>query len=402
MASSTIYDKCLNWNVAEEIRQRGEYPYFRPIEGYDGSHVIIEGRRFLMCGSNNYLGLSLDPRVKEAAVKAVERYGTSCSGSRFLNGTLLLHEELEERLAAFTGKEAALCFTTGYQTNLGAVSSLVIKGDHIVSDKLNHASIMDAIFFSRGMSPNVSLHRYKHNNMADLERALHGVPRGEPILIVTDGVFSMEGTVVDLPRLRELADDYQAGVYLDEAHAFGVLGKGGRGTEEHFDYAARADMVMGTFSKSFGSIGGFVAGEEKIIDYVKHFARPLIFSASMPPANLAAASKALEIIENEPERPQRLQEIAQRMIDGFRKRGFDIGATETPVVPLITGEFDRTLKFFHRLYERGIYVNPVFPPAVPPNRCLLRTSYMAIMENDELDYFLDVAEEEARALGIVE
>jgi 8-amino-7-oxononanoate synthase len=399
---SSIFDKCTKWNTADDYRERGEYPYFRPIEGYDGSYVFINGNRLLMCGSNNYLGLSLDPRVKEAALKAVADFGTSCSGSRFLNGTLSLHEELEERLTVFTGKEAALCFTTGYQVNLGTISSLMGRDEYIVSDKLNHASIMDAAFFSQGMDKSIKLKRYRHNNMEDLEKTLKGIPEGSPKLIVTDGVFSMEGTVVNLPRLSELAGKYNAAVYLDEAHAFGVLGENGRGTEEHHNFAATADLVMGTFSKSFGSIGGFVAGRAKVIDYIKHFARPLIFSASMPPANLAAASKALEIITNEPERVQRLQQIAQKMIRGFTERGFNIGDTETPIVPLVTGEFEPTLKFFHRLYERGFYVNPVFPPAVPPNRCMLRTSYMATMKDEELDRFLDAARQEGKKLGIVE
>jgi len=399
--SGSIFNKCFEWTQADDARSSGVYPYFRPIEGYEGSHVIIGGKRLLMCGSNNYLGLSVDPRVKAAAARAVEDYGTSCSGSCFLNGTLLLHEQLEDKLADFTGKESALCFTTGYQTNLGAVTSLLGRGEHIISDKLNHASIMDAAFFSQGMNRTVKLHRYRHNDMDDLECLLGRIPRNKPKLIVTDGVFSMEGTVVDLPRLRQIADRYNAGVYLDEAHAFGVLGTGGRGTEEHFGYTAAADLVMGTFSKSFGSIGGFVAGEAKVIDYIKHFARPIIFSASMPPANLAAAMAALDIIVQEPERVARLQDIAARMIRGFRDLGFDIGRTETPVIPLITGAFEPTLNFFHRLYARGIYVNPVLPPAVPPNRCLLRTSYMATMQDDELDRFLDIAGDEGRKLGII-
>ena len=399
---SSIFDKCTNWNTADEYRKRGEYPYFRPIEGYDGSYVIINGHRLLMCGSNNYLGLSLDPRVKEAALKAVKDFGTSCSGSRFLNGTLSLHEKLEDRLVDFCGKEAALSFTTGYQVNLGAISSLMGRDDYIISDKFNHASIMDAAFFSQGMDKSVKLHRYKHNNMEDLEKTLRKIPEESPKLIVTDGVFSMEGTVVNLPQVSKLAEKYNADVYLDEAHAFGVLGENGRGTEEHHGYSASADLVMGTFSKSFGSVGGFVAGDAKVIDYIRHFARPLIFSASMPPANLAAASEALEIIMNEPDRVRRLQQIGKMMRKGFKARGFDIGATETPIVPLITGEFERTLTFFRRLYERGFYVNPILPPAVPPNRCMLRTSYMATMNDAELNDFLDTAQQEGKKLGIVD
>ena len=397
----SVFDKCNNWTLADEEREKGTYPYFRAIEAYDKSHVYIDGKKFLMCGTNNYLGLSLDPRVKEAASKAIAEYGTSCSGSRFLNGTLKLHETLEGKLAEFTGKEAALCYTTGYQSNLGTLATLVDSGEHIISDKLNHASIMDSIFFSMGMKRSLKFHRYKHNNMSDLEQRFKAIPRAKSKLVVTDGVFSMEGTIVNLPDLCRICQEYNAAIYLDEAHSFGVLGANGKGTEEHYNYTASADIVMGTFSKSFGSIGGFVAGKAKVIDYIKHFSRPLIFSASMPPANLAAVITALDIIKKEPERVQRLQQIARYMIKGFKERGFNVGETSTPIVPLITGDFDRTLIFFQRLYERFIYVNPVIPPAVPPNRCLIRTSYMATMEDNDLDYFLDVATEEARKIGII-
>ena len=396
-----VLQKCFDWKVAAQARESGLYPFFRPITEARGSKVIIEGREFIMAGSNNYLGLATDPRMKERAAAALEHYGTSCSGSRFMNGTLALHEELEARLAAFVGKEAALCFTTGYQTNLGSISALIGKGDHVISDKYNHASIMDGIFLTSGLNRSVNVHRYKHNNMEDLERVLSRIPRDAAKLIVTDGVFSMEGDIVDLPGVRKLADAYHAAVYLDEAHAIGVIGATGRGTMEYYGDTTLADLVMCTFSKSLGSIGGFIAGEHIVIDYIKHFARPLIFSASMPPANLGAVMAALDIIEAEPERITRLHEIADKMIRGFTDLGFNVGTSETPIVPLIIGDYGKTLLFWKNLFERGVYVNPVISPAVPPNHSLIRTSYMAIHEDDELDTILEISGEEGRKLGII-
>jgi 8-amino-7-oxononanoate synthase len=400
-AEGDIFKKCHDFRDAREAREHGIYPYFRPIQAYKGPRVISEGRELIMAGSNNYLGLSLDPRLRDAAEEAVEIFGTSCSGSRFMNGTLALHEELEERLAAFVHKERALCFTTGYQTNLGTISALVGRGEHVVTDKLNHASIMDGIFLSMGMNKGINVHRYKHNNLKQLEEILERIPRDEPKLIVTDGVFSMEGDIARMPELRQLADAYGARIYLDEAHAIGVVGETGRGTLEHYGDWDLADLVMCTFSKSFGSIGGFVAGDREVIDYIQHFARPLIFSASMPPANLAAASKALEIMETEPQHVQRLQEIADKMIAGFSERGFDVGTTETAVVPIIVGDNARTFQFWQYLYDHGVYVNPVIAPAVPPNRGLLRTSYMAIHTDEDLEIVLDTVEQGGKELGII-
>lgn len=399
--SKSIYQKCFDFKEAAEARATGIYPFFKPIERSQGTKVYIEGRELLMAGSNNYLGLANDPRLKEAAEKAVERYGTSCSGSRFMNGTLDLHEQLEDELADFVARESAVCFTTGYQTNLGAISALVGRGEHIISDKLNHASIMDGIFLATGIHKQINLHRYKHNNMQELEEVLERIPLDEPKLIVTDGVFSMEGDVAKLPEMRDLADKYNAGLYLDEAHAIGVVGESGRGTCEYHGDDDLADLIMCTFSKSFGSIGGFVAGDASVIDYIKHFARPLIFSASMPPANIAAVRTSLEIIKTEKERVHRLQEIATKMIREFKSLGFNVGNTETPIVPLIIGDNNKTFAFWKVLYERGIYVNPVISPAVPPNRSLIRTSYMAIHRDEELDWFLEVAEEEGKKLGII-
>ena len=398
---ASIFDKCKNFTDATEAREQGMYPFFKPIERAEGIRVIINGRELIMAGSNNYLGLAADPRVEEAGKKAISQYGTSCSGSRFMNGTLKLHEELEAMLADFSGKQAALSFTTGYQTNLGAISALLGRGDHVVTDKYNHASIMDGIFLTTGLNKTIHVHRYKHNNMADLENELRKIPAGSNTLIVTDGVFSMEGDIVKLPELHRIAEKYNAGLYLDEAHAMGVLGDTGRGTCEHYGGADLADVVMCTFSKSFGSIGGFVAGDEGIIDYIKHFARPLIFSASLPPANIAAVMKALEIIRAEPDRIRRLQEIGRKMVAGFKALGFNVGTAETPIVPLVIGNNEKTFLFWKRLFERGVYVNPVISPAVPPNRSLIRTSFMATHPDKDLDTILSVAGEEARKLGII-
>ncbi|WP_020613271.1 aminotransferase class I/II-fold pyridoxal phosphate-dependent enzyme [Sediminispirochaeta bajacaliforniensis] len=400
-AMKPIFEPCHEYREADQARESGLYPFFRPIEAYRGSKVVIEGRELFMAGSNNYLGLALDPRLKEAAEAAVRKYGTSCSGSRFMNGTLDLHEELEGRLASFVGRDSAICFTTGYQTNLGAISALAARGAHVISDKYNHASIMDGIFLARGLHREVTLHRYRHNNLEDLEGVLSKLPVSAPKLLVTDGVFSMEGDIAPLPQLKAIADTYGAALYLDEAHAIGVVGETGRGTCEYYGDSLLTDLTMCTFSKAFGSIGGFVAGDRDIIDYIRHFARPLIFSASMPPSNVAAALEALTIIQTEPERIHRLQQIARKMLDGFTSLGFEIGTASTPIIPLIIGDNEKTFMFWKALFERGIYVNPVISPAVPPNRALIRTSYMSIHTDAELDMFLDIAEEEAKKLHII-
>jgi len=397
-----IFDKCLQFNDAKEAEAVGLYPFFIPIEKNMGNRVIVDGKELVMIGSNNYLGLSHDPRVKEAAIKAIEDYGTSCSGSRFLNGTLSLHEELEHRLADFAGKEAAAVFSTGYQTNLGSISALVGKNDHIFTDRYNHASIMDGIFYASGFNKgSVHVHRYHHNNMDNLEKRLKSVPHDAPKIIVSDGVFSMEGDIVNLPRLKSLADQYNARVYLDEAHAIGTIGRTGKGTEEHYNVKDNVDIVMCTFSKSFGSLGGFVAGDKDVIHYIKHFSRSLIFSASLPPSAIAAVMKSLEILQTEPEHVQRLQQIGDRMLGEFKKMGFNVGTAQTPIIPLIIGDFQKTLYFWKALFVGGVYTNPVFPPAVPPDRTLLRTSYMAILTDEDLDYVLEVIYREAKKLNII-
>ncbi|MGM0431823.1 MAG: aminotransferase class I/II-fold pyridoxal phosphate-dependent enzyme [Spirochaetota bacterium] len=401
MAIPSLLHKCYAFDAAQKSRQEGTYPFFKPIEQFVDSHVVINGRSMFMAGSNNYLGLAVDPRVKEAASAAALKYGSSCSGSRFMNGTLDLHLQLEERIAQFTGKEAALCFTTGYQANLGAVSALIGRGDHVFIDKYSHASIFDGVFLASGLLKQPVMHRYAHNDMKDLEKKLQSLPYETPKIIMTDGVFSMEGCIADLPALRRLADTYNAVLYLDEAHAYGVIGQTGRGSEEYFNYTALADIVMCTFSKAFGSIGGFIAGKFEVIDYIQHAARSMIFSASMPPANIMAALTALNIIEQEPERINRLQEIGVKMINGFRDIGYDVGTTQTPIVPLIIRDNEKTFEVWNRLFSRDVYVNPVISPAVPPNKALLRTSYMAIQHDQELDWVLGVAEEVGKEAGVL-
>ena len=396
-----IFEKCFTFDTAKEAKEKGLYPYFLPIQESRGTRVVIEGKELIMAGSNNYLGLSWDPRVKEAAIEATKKWGTSCSGSRFLNGTLALHEELEERLARFVGRQSALCFSTGYQTNLGAITALVGKDEHVFSDKLNHASIMDGLFMSQGMRGRVRVHRYLHNNMDSLEKFLAEEQKDAPKMVVTDGVFSMEGDIVKLPRMRELCQKYNARLYLDEAHALGVIGDTGRGSEEHYGVKGYADIIMCTFSKSFGSLGGFVAGEHEVVDFIKHQSRPLIFSASMPPATIASVRACLEIIEKEPERVRRLQAIATRMIAGYKALGFNVGVAETPVVPLLIGDLEKTIHFWRAMFDGGVFTNPVLSPAVPPDSTLIRTSYMAIHTDEECDRILEVAGKAGKKFGIL-
>ncbi|MEJ2663543.1 MAG: pyridoxal phosphate-dependent aminotransferase family protein [Spirochaetia bacterium] len=386
---------------AKRVRLIGYYPYFIPLKEIHGSTVTYNGKKIIMAGSNNYLGLASDPRVKEASIKAIEKYGTTCSGSRFLNGTLELHEELEHRLAKFVGKKAALVFTAGYLANLGSISALISPNDHVFTDRYNHASIMDGIFLAQGLKGTLNIHRFKHNDPQSLEKALSEVPSAEPKIILTDGVFSMEGDIVKLPKIKKLADKYKARIYLDEAHAIGMVGKTGRGTEEHYKVKNHADFIMGTFSKSFASIGGFVAGDKDVIEFIKHSSRPLIFTASMSPPHTAAVLKSLEIIENEPQHTRRLQEIAKKMIDGFSSLGFNIDVAETAIVPLITGEYTTTLRFWKALFDKGVYTNAVLPPAVAPNRAMIRTSYMSIHTDEELDKILEIAAKEGKKLKII-
>ena len=396
-----IFEKCREFKKVEDYKKRGIYPYFFPISENHGPRVVMDGREIIMIGSNNYLGLSKDPRVQEAAIKAVERFGTSCSGSRFLNGTYEMHVELEARLAKFVKKEAALMFSTGYQTNIGAIYTLLDKQAVVITDKTNHACIFDGMFLAKGAQPTVAMKRYKHNDMDDLERVISVVNPDLPKMIISDGVFSMEGDIVKLPRMIEIAKKYNARVYIDDAHGVGSLGKTGRGTLEHYNAFDGVDLVTTTFSKSFASLGGFVAGNEEVINYIKHFSRALIFSAAIPPANTAAVLKSLEIIENEPHIVQRLQSTGARMRREFQALGFDIGDSETPVIPILVRDYDKTFAFWKALFEAGIYTNAVVSPAVPPDRSLLRTSYMATHTDEDLDRVLDTFQKIGKEMGVI-
>jgi len=379
-----VFGKAYEWRELKVSRATGLYPYFKPIESTEGTEVVVGGRHVIMVGSNNYLGLSLDPRVKEAAIRALEKYGTSCSGSRLLNGTLDLHVELEERLARFLRKEMALCFSTGFTTNLGTLSALLDRKDWVFSDRLNHASILEGIRSSFGEHK-----RYRHNDMADLERLLKSAPKEAGKLIVTDGVFSMEGDFADLRGIVELKEKYGARLMVDEAHGLGVLGAHGRGLCEHLGVEDSVDLVMGTFSKSFGSLGGVIAGPKEVIEWIKHRARAMVFQASMTPAAVAAALASLEIIEKEPERRERLWRIANKMRNAFRLLGYDTGISDGPVVPVLIGDQIKCFRLWKALYENGVFANPVIPPAVEPGMSLMRTSYMSIHTDDQLNRVIE-------------
>jgi 8-amino-7-oxononanoate synthase len=381
---SDIFEKCYNFTAAKEVIQAGVYPYFHALDSGQDTEVIINGKRTIMIGSNNYLGLTADSRVKDAAELAVKKYGTGCSGSRFLNGTLSLHIELEKKLAAFVNKEAALTFSTGFQTNLGIISAIAGRNDYILCDRSNHASIIDGCRLSFA-----KLLKYKHNDMKDLERLLKGVPEYAGRLIVVDGVFSMEGDIANLPEIVKLAREYNARVMVDDAHGLGVMGNRGRGTAEHFGLEKEVDIIMGNFSKSLASLGGFIAASEDVIHYVKHVSRPFMFSASIPPANAAAAMEALSILETEPERIKRLWENAEFMRQGFKGIGLSVGNSKTPVVPVMTYDDFTTFKIAKELLEEGVYVNPVISPGVQPGYALLRTSYTSTHTREQLEYALE-------------
>ncbi len=390
-----IFEKCPQFTVAREAIQSGYYPYFIPLTENEGTEVEYRGQRLIMCGSNNYLGLTTHPRVKQAALDAIARFGTSCTGSRFLNGTLELHEQLERELAEWVGKPAALVFSTGMQVNLGVISALVSRNDVVILDKYDHASIVDGARLGWGETK-----RFRHNDMADLERVLSATSAEKGKLIVVDGLYSMEGDIAPLPEIVALCQKYGARLMVDDAHAMGVLG-GGRGTAAHFGVTEGADLIMSTFSKSFASLGGFVAGEEDVIHYIKHHARALIFSASIPPANAAAALAALQVMGEEPERIQRVNDIGARMRSEFQRMGFDIGSSQTPVIPILIGDDMRTLLAWKALFEAGVFVNPILSPAVPEGRQLLRTSYMASHTNAQLDKVLETFEKVGRQIGLI-
>ncbi len=390
-----LFEKCLNFTAAQEARRQGYYPYFIPLEENEGSEVSYQGKRLIMVGSNNYLGLTTHPKVREAASEALARFGTSCTGSRFLNGNLALHEKLEEELAAFVGKEAALVFSTGFHVNLGVISTLVGKDDLVLIDKDDHASIVDGCRLSFG-----KVKRFRHNDMEGLERALKACPLGSGRLIVVDGVFSMGGDIAPLPDIVKLAKRYGARLMVDDAHSLGILGEG-QGTAAHFKLTDQVDLIMGTFSKSLASLGGFVAGDQVVIDYVKHFARSLIFSASIPPANAAAALAALAVIRSEPERRERLWKISERVHRALREMGFDTGRSETPIIPIIVGNDRKTFDFWRSLFDEGVFTNPVVSPAVAPQESRLRTSYMATHTEAQIDRVLAAFKKCGRKMGII-
>ena len=390
-----IFEKAQSYMDAKLAKAAGYYPYFLPLEDTEGTEVTIGGRRLLMIGSNNYLGLTTDPRVRQAAIDAIARYGTSCTGSRFLNGTLALHQELEARLATYVGKPAALVFSTGYQTNLGTISSIVGRGDVVLADKDDHASIVDGCMLSFG-----EMRRFSHNDMAHLDRQLAGVDPKAGRLVVVDGVYSMGGDLAPLPELVPICRKHGARLMVDDAHSLGVMAHG-RGTAAHFGLTDQVDLIMGTFSKSFASLGGFIAGDEDPIHYIQHHARSLIFSASMPASNVAAVLAALDIMEHEPERVDRLWAVTERMRAGLLSLGFNMGPSVTPIIPIITGTLDRTMEAWKRCYEAGLYVNAVIAPAVPPDQCLLRTSYMATHTDEQIDRALSILGEVGRGLGLI-
>ena len=394
-----LFDKCYSFMDAKNIQAMGIYPYFHPLKSAPGDEVIVDGKKCIMIGSNNYLGLVNHPKVKEAAAAAALKFGSGCTGSRFLNGTLDLHIELEHRLAKFMKKDAALIFSTGFQTNLGAISSLVGKNDTVIIDRQVHACIVDGCRLSYG-----KVYKFAHNDMDDLEKVVRNVRNingKSGMLFVVDGVFSMEGDIINLPRLVNIAKEYGARVMVDDAHSVGVLGETGAGTAEHFGLIDDVDLTMGTFSKSFASLGGFIAGDADVIHYIKHQARSLIFSASIPPSNAATVLAALDIIEAEPERRENLWKNARRMQKEFKDLGFNIGQTETPIVPIVVGEDLEAFYFWKELFDNGIFANPVISPAVPPGHSLIRTSYTATHTDEHLDRVVDIIATVGRKKGLI-
>ena len=381
-----LFEKCEKFTMADDYRAMGIYPYFHALESRQDVEVFMEGKRRIMLGSNNYLGLTVEPSIVEAGIKAFERYGTGCSGSRFLNGTLEMHLELEAELADFVHKDGAVTFSTGFQSNLGIISALVSRGDYVICDRENHASIYDGCKLSYG-----KMLRYHHNDMAGLESILRRVSEeGAGILVVTDGVFSMSGDIANLPEIVRLSKKYGARVMVDDAHGLGVIGEGGRGTASYFGLEDEVDVIMGTFSKSLASLGGYMAASEKVCDYVRHCSRPFIFSASIPPSACAVALAALRHLKAHPALPLHLQELASYAREGLKAKNVPIIEAITPIIPIYTYEQENTLIKAKELYDAGVYVNPVLPPATAPNACLLRTSYMASLTKPLIDEAVDI------------
>lgn len=391
-----LLEKTRAFRNAEEVRRLGLYPYFRTISSAQDTEVTIGERKVLMLGSNSYLGLTNHPKIKEAAKAAVDKYGGGCAGSRFLNGTLDIHLELEEALARLVQKEAVLLYSTGFQVNLGVISSLVGKGEYVLADKSDHASIVEGCLLCQG-----KFVRFAHKDMAALENRLQMIERETGKLIVVDGVFSMEGDIIQLPDLCKLAREYGTVVMVDDAHAIGVLGDRGAGTANHFGLVDEVHLIMGTFSKSLASLGGFIASDKATIDYLKHHSKPLIFSASMSPANVAAVLAALKIMTGEPERIQRLWHNTDRMKQGLLALGFDLGASQTPILPVYVRDLLTTFKFCRQLEEQGVFVNPVVSPGVPPGQELLRISLMATHTDNQIDFALEMMDRVGRELGVI-
>ena len=389
---------CGQYTLPQEVQAQGLYPYYRPISsGQDPLVKMADGSSVLMFGSNSYLGLSDDPRLKEAAIAAIKKYGTSCSGSRFLNGTLDIHEELEEKLAKFVGKDSAVTYSTGFQVNLGVVSSLGFRGGFTFLDSLDHACIIDG---SRlGFA---EVRKFAHNDMEALEAKLKLVPLDAPKLIVVDGVYSMEGDIANLPKIVELCEKYNASVMVDDAHGLGVIGENGSGTASHYGLTDKTDLIMGTFSKSFGSLGGFIAGDFEVIHYLKHNSRSLIFSASMTPASVAAASKALDIMIEEPERREHLWDITRHAQKSFKERGFDTGRTQSPIIPLFVRDTMKAMAIVRMAYESGVFITPVIAPAVPENDVLIRFALMATHSREQVDEAVEKLTVIFKKVGVIE
>lgn len=401
-----LFDKCRSFTRADETKALGYYPYFHPIEESEGPVVQIEGRKIVMAGSNNYLGLTTHPKVKEAAIKAVQKYGTGCSGSRYLTGTLDLHVELEKRLSKFMGKEDCLLYSTGFQTAQGIIPTLIQPGEFVVSDKDNHACIVAGNLIATGVGAladgtTQSVVRYKHNDMKHLETVISKLPLEAPKLIVSDGIFSTSGEIVDLPNMVKVAKKYNGRILLDDAHAIGVIGKGGRGTASHFNLESEVDMTMGTFSKTFASLGGFVVSDRAVINFLKHHAPALIFSASPTPASVASALAALDILESEPWRIDKLMRNARKMRQGLAAMGYHVGEHDSAVVPVIIGDTEKVLVMWKALFEAGVFVNAFIRPGVPPGMEMLRTSYMATHEDEHLDKILNVFSDVGKKLGVI-
>lgn len=394
--SIQLFEKCRQFTKAREIQAAGLYPYFKPISDSEDTAVVIEGQKRIMLGSNNYLGLTHHPKVLEAAGRALHRYGSGCTGSRFLNGTLDLHGQLEASLAEFLGKEDCLVFSTGYQANLGLISGLIGRGDLVYLDKLDHASIVDGAKMSYGETL-----RFTHGDLAGLDRMIERTRGTKGAMIVVDGVYSMEGDIANVPELVRIARKHGLALALDDAHSIGVLGPKGDGTAAHFGMTDDVDLIAGTFSKSLASIGGFVAGSENVIHFLKHHCRPLIFTASLPPANTAGVLAALEVLKTEPERRTALWANTHRLINGMRGLGYDIGETETPIIPVQIGPMETTFVFWRQLFDAGVFTNPVMPPAVPPSQCRLRTSVMATHSFEQIDFCLEQFARIGKDLGVI-